>query len=68
MRARTDREKREIIERIYHVWTESPSLRLGQLISDSLATAGKDPDIFYIEDGDLAKEIEGFRMKVSSHG
>lgn len=57
-RAMTDKEKRAVIERIYRIWTMTPSLRLGQLLSNALAHKGKILDIYYVEDEELAERTE----------
>ena len=59
----TDEQKREIIERLYKVWTKEPEQRLGQLIFNKLFHCdGKeehcDDWLFYREDFDLINELE----------
>lgn len=56
-RARTDEQKRAIIERLYALWTRDDrmrQLRLGQLIIDG--TSGQ--DFFYSEDEPFLAELE----------
>jgi hypothetical protein len=55
-RAKTDKQKREIIERLYTIWTKNPDLRLGQLIDNSVVRK----DIFYVEDGQFLDWIEDY--------
>lgn len=56
-RAYTPEEKRAILNRIYVVWLQKPSQRLGQLLENS--TDGL-KDMFYIEDTQLAEACEEF--------
>jgi|GEM_PF-5585397 hypothetical protein len=53
-RAKTNEQKREIIERLYAIWTKNPDLRLSQLIENTYGEF----DYFYIEDGDFVAHIE----------
>lgn len=57
-RAATDKEKREIIERLYRAWTMVPSLRFGQMLSDAINHAKPGADIYYVEDEQLARDAE----------
>ena len=61
-RAKTDQEKREIIERLYRAWCASPHLRLGQLISNALVSVPTPtaPDLFYREDDVLARDVDQY--------
>ena len=51
-RAYTDKDKRAIIERLYHAWISAPGLRFGQLISNVT------DNLFYVEDEVLAERAE----------
>jgi hypothetical protein len=64
MKARTDKEKREIIERLYHIWIQISDIRLGQLIDNSI-TGGK--DIFFLEDDEFVKGLERYAQDVSKN-
>lgn len=54
MRAESEREKCEIIERLKWIWLAHPELRLGQLISNAIG----EYDLFYLEDYVLLNKIE----------
>jgi hypothetical protein len=53
MRAESERDKSEVLERLLWAWFAAPELRLGQLISNA---AGD--DLFYIEDYELLERVE----------
>ncbi len=60
-RAKTNEQKRLVIERVLAVWQKNPDLRLGQLLIN--ATSGLDNDhtvrkMFYVEDDALAERLE----------
>lgn len=59
-RAETPEHKRAVIERIYNMWCQVPSQRLGQLISNASACSDIFSDIFYAEDETLANAIEEY--------
>jgi len=46
-----------IISLIMQIWVKHPDLRLGQLLVNALGT---DDNLFYIEDIELEKALEGF--------
>jgi len=54
-RARTEQEKRVIIQRLLVAWISLPELRLGQLIDNSIST---DKDLFFLEDKELIELVE----------
>jgi hypothetical protein len=54
-RAQTPEEKKAVIGRILRAWEANPSLRLGQLIANSVG-----PDIYNTEDLDLASLLETY--------
>jgi len=56
-RARTEADKREIIERLLEAWKKAPMLRLGQLLCNS---ADKGHRLFYLEDSALAEGVERY--------
>ena len=51
-RARTQQQKREVMERLLALWLEWPDLRLGQLIANFYH------DIYHVEDFDLVSTLE----------
>jgi hypothetical protein len=64
-RALTPEQKRAIIERVLVAWEASPQLRLGQLISNSIAietghaeAADRVMHLYYVEDEALAELLE----------
>ena len=68
-RAETDAQKYQIIKRVFHSWKKKPSLRLGQLISNSLTLhllKGQKPTspeeveklLFFVEDEQLVGILE----------
>lgn len=58
LRAKTNKQKEIIINRILEKWKKNPSLRLGQLLMCSISS---NDDLFYIEDEVLAKKVETTR-------
>jgi len=61
-RATTDKQKREIIERLYKLWTEHPNLRLGQLMGNVYHyPSGIDP--YFDEDYDFTQRLEDYYGK-----
>ncbi len=54
-RARTEADKREVIERLFEAWKKAPMLRLGQLLCNA---ADKGHRLFYMEDEVLATTVE----------
>lgn len=58
-RARTEAEKKEIMEDLLAIWLRNPGLRLGQLIGNVYhAPTGGDP--YHVEDYDFINEISMF--------
>jgi hypothetical protein len=55
-RACTDEAKKQMLDRILDAWKRAPYMRLGQL----LVIATHKPDVFYVEDACLLKEVEDF--------
>jgi len=49
-----------ILDGIRLIWEEYPDLRLGQLICNVV----RDPELYYIEDEDLIKELKEFYKNV----
>jgi len=63
-RAMTPEAKNRVIEMLRTVWMRSPSLRLGQLIENAVATTHPpDVDLFYIEDEVIVKALKAFDAK-----
>ena len=60
MRATTDEQKREFIERLYVLWCAHPHLRLGQLFGNVSLD-----DLYYKEDGTLIETLEHFYAYIS---
>ncbi len=56
-RARTEADKREVIERLFEAWRKAPLLRLGQLLCNS---ADKGHRLFYMEDEALVAAVEHY--------
>lgn len=56
-RAYTPEQKRAIIEKLYKIWLDVPTLRLCQLIY-IVGGNGQDLDLFYMEDEALITELE----------
>jgi hypothetical protein len=56
-RARTEADKREVIERLLEAWKKAPMLRLGQLLCNS---ADKGHRLFYLEDDALVEGVERY--------
>lgn len=56
-RARTEADKREVIERLFEAWKKTPLLRLGQLLCNA---ADKGHRLFYLEDDALAQTVERY--------
>lgn len=48
--------KKQIIDRLYDVWSMNPDMRFGQL----LMVACKGIDLFYVEDFGLAETVEEY--------
>lgn len=59
-RADTPEKKRLLLEVLLEMWELSPTLRLGQLIANSVAFPNRGPSVFYIEDLDLAEAVWDF--------
>lgn len=55
-RARSEKEKEEVINRILYMWKKFPDLRLGQLIENCRLPGGT--DLFFIEDYELVRMVE----------
>ena len=56
-RAKTPRQKRDVIERIYRAWCKAPHQRLGQPLVNATSGPGA-IDLFYREDVRLANDVE----------
>ncbi len=56
-RANEDWQKRDVMEKILKVWMENPSLRLSQLIVNSIDI---DTNLFIVEDYDLVEKVFAF--------
>jgi hypothetical protein len=50
-------QKRDVMEKILAVWLENPSLRLSQLIVNSIDV---DTNLFIVEDYDLVESVHTF--------
>lgn len=59
-RARTEAEKRAVIERLYAAWCKMPEQRLSQLLVNAIGITTPVPEIFYREDTDVALDVETF--------
>jgi hypothetical protein len=60
-RALTADQKRAVLERLLAAWLRAPELRLGQLIDNAVrAKTGCLPDLFDVEDEQLAELVEAF--------
>jgi hypothetical protein len=59
-RAKTDKQKKEILDELFKIWKTLPHWRLGQLIANYIRDKG---DIFFPEDYDLIKELKKFAKK-----
>jgi len=55
-RAKTDEQKREIVDRLYAVWVKNPDLRFGQLIWNGYGNI--ESNLFYVEDRELISSME----------
>lgn len=67
-RALTPEQKRAVIERVLARWERTPQLRLGQLVSNTIAretgyaeTADQVRKLFNVEDEELASLLEKWR-------
>jgi hypothetical protein len=72
-RAITPEQKREVMGRILTAWLRAPDLRLGQLIVNTQRPPGPGPDLFNVEDFELANDVRRFakfydRLKRMSEG
>jgi hypothetical protein len=56
-RATEDWQKRDVMEKLLKVWIENPSLRLSQLIVNSIDV---DTNLFIVEDYDLVDKVFAF--------
>lgn len=56
-RAKTIKEKKAIINRLYEVWNANPELRLGQLIENTFTGMR---NLYFIEDFELIERLEGY--------
>jgi hypothetical protein len=63
-RAETEEEKKEVLDNLLKLWKETPSLRLIQLIINSISSnpkhQGNESAMYYIEDYELIKIIQQF--------
>lgn len=67
-RAVTDEQKRAVIERLLAAWCRMPALRLGQMLDSALMREQPGPDLFYVEDEDIARKAELLAESVSNGG
>lgn len=58
-RAIQDWEKKDVMEKILHIWKKNPHLRLGQLLTNAC------PNLFYAEDYEV---IENLHKHSRDHG
>jgi hypothetical protein len=58
-RATTDEEKREIVERLYKLWTHEKFMRLSQLMLNVYRQ-----DFYHVEDYDFLDTLEAFYKKL----
>lgn len=56
-RATEDWQKRDVMEKILKVWIENPSLRLSQLLINSIDV---DTNLYVVEDYDLVEKVFAF--------
>jgi hypothetical protein len=56
-RATEDWQKRDVMEKILKVWIENPSLRLSQLLINSIDV---DTNLYVVEDYDLVEKVFTF--------
>jgi len=56
-RATEDWQKRDVMEKILKVWIENPSLRLSQLLINSIDV---DTNLYVVEDYDLVDKVFTF--------
>ena len=49
-----------VLEAIRKVWVQSPDLRLGQLLVNAVRPTEPCPNLFYMEEAELVKRLEGF--------
>ena len=56
-RATEDWQKRDVMEKILKVWIENPSLRLSQLLINSIDV---DANLYVVEDYDLVDKVFTF--------
>ena len=61
LRAKDTWQKELCIKQILSAWKENPDLRLGQLIMNAIDPKG--PDLFYLEDMDLATVVMNYGKK-----
>lgn len=59
-RATEDWQKRDVMEKILKVWIENPSLRLSQLLINSIDV---DTNLYIVEDYDLVDKVYAFDKK-----
>lgn len=60
---RNNKEIERVILQVKHIWRTNPGLRLSQLLVNAAQEAGRESDIFYIEDDDLLKYLRQFNEK-----
>lgn len=64
---RQPHEQQEIKQRIFRAWLKVPEMRLAQLIMNATYDAVKGrPDIFYLEDDQLADLVEAYAKMAES--
>ena len=62
-RAKTQKQKKEILNKLFKIWNKVPHWRLGQLLANYMLEKYK--DIFFIEDYDLINDLDEYiRSKV----
>lgn len=54
-------ERKEVINRIYELWSAVPEMRLGQLIDN--ATHNKSSGTYFLSDKELVNELENYMNK-----
>ena len=52
-----------ILEVVERVWKDNPGLRVSQLLVNAVLNAGREADIFHVEDDDLVKYLYQYNEK-----
>ena len=55
-----------MLELIRKLWTQSPDLRLGQIVVGAVAPQEPCPEVFYIEDTELYSRLERYYQRVTA--